>query len=358
MRLVTALLAASLPILANGQAQLLPAGEFKARDGRPGPGKTWKVSDARGQALAAQVNGVIAATPIVIDYEHQTLHKEKNGLPAPAAGWMRQATWLTGKGLQVDVDWTPRAKAAIDAGEYRYISPVITFDEDTGEVTGLAMAALTNYPALTGMDAVVAALNTQLFAPTQERDMALLAALVAALGLPTTTTEAELTAAVTTMKTAQDALKTKPALSAALTGALGIAATADEQVALSAIQALKTPDAGQVQLIASLQGQVTALTARLDGDQVVKAVDDAIAAKKILPAQRQVYLDLGKANFASLTAVLAAAPVLAGLDGQSHLANAGAGGDGVAALTGVQSGIAAKLSLDPKAYAAALKPAA
>lgn len=356
MRLVTALLAATLPLVANGQTQLLPAGEFKARDGRPGPGKTWKVDDARGQALAAQLNRVAAATPVVIDYEHQTLHAEKNGQPAPAAGWIKSVTWLSGKGLVSKVEWTPKARAAIDADEYRYISPVITFDEDSGEVTGLHLAALTNYPALLGMDAVVAALNTQL--PAQENSMTLLAALVAALGLPTTTTEPELTAAITTLKATADAHKTKPPLPTALTAALGLAATADEAAALSAITTLKSPAESTVQLVATLQGQVAELTTRLNGDTVAKAVDDAIAACKLAPAQRQVYLDMGKKDMAMLTAVLAAAPVIPGLKGQSGelgLGGGGGGGEGAAALTANQVLVAKHLGLDLEKYAESLK---
>ena len=36
MRLIAALLATALPLAANGRAQILPAGTFAARDGRPG----------------------------------------------------------------------------------------------------------------------------------------------------------------------------------------------------------------------------------------------------------------------------------------------------------------------------------
>ena len=354
MRLITALLAATLPVLANGQAQLLPVGEFKARDGRPGPGKSWKLNDAAGQALAAQVNAIAAQTPVVIDYEHQTLKMDKNGQPAPAAGWIKSVTWLDGKGLFSEVDWTERARAAIAANEYRYISPVITFDEDTGAVNGLHLAALTNFPALLGMDAVVAALNTQL--PTQEPRMAtLLAALIASLGLPAATTEAECTAAVTALKAQADAAKTKAPLSAALTTALGIAATADEPAALSAITALKSaPSATNVQLVTELTTKVAELTARLDGDKVVRAVDEAIAAHKLVPAQRDTYIKLGNSDFAMLTSVLAAAVPIAGLGGQAgNLQDPN--GTGTAALTTTQNLIATSLGLDPAKYAESLK---
>lgn len=316
MRLITHLLSASLPLLAGQRVQLLPAGEFAARDGRPGPGKTWKITDPQGAALAAALNAVIERTPVVIDYEHQTLNAATNGHPAPAAGWMKSVEWLSGKGLVSDVQWTPRAQAAIDAGEYRYISPVITSDEATGQVTGVHLAALTNFPALLGMDAVVAALNTRFTPDPQETDMALLAALIAALGLPATTTEADALANVTQLKAT---LTTKPVVPEALTTALGLAAGADEVAALAAVTQLKAPagDTHLVSLVATLQGQVTQLTAELQGDKVTKAVDEAIAAHKLLPAQRDAYIGVGKANFTQLTAILAVAPVIPGLGGQT-----------------------------------------
>lgn len=142
------------PPLANGaaigEAQLLPAGEFSARDGRPGPGKRWRLNDAQGERLAAQVNTIAHATPLVIDYEHQTLNSRENGRAAPAAGWIRSVQWRRGEGLFASVEWTATAKTLISAGEYRYISPVIIFDED-GTVTDLRMAGLVNHPALIGL---------------------------------------------------------------------------------------------------------------------------------------------------------------------------------------------------------------
>ncbi len=137
-------------------AQLLPAGEFSARDGRPGPGKTWKLNDAQGQALAAELGAIAARTPIAIDYEHQSIMAATNGQPAPSAGYMLSFEWRNGAGLFARVQWNERALAYIRAGEYRYISPVILFNKVTGQITGLHNAALVSTPALLGMDAVQA----------------------------------------------------------------------------------------------------------------------------------------------------------------------------------------------------------
>jgi phage I-like protein len=359
MRLLTALLSASLPLLANGQAQLLPAGEFSARDGRPGPGKTWRVSDAQGLKLAAAMNTTIAATPIVIDYEHQTLHKERNGQPAPAAGWIRSVTWLTGKGLLSDVEWTDKARAAINAGEYRYISPVITWDQDSGAVTGVHLAALTNFPALLGMDAAVAALSTLNDHAPQETPMKLLlAALATMMGQASLATADEATAVA-----AVQAWKPPPApLPEALTTALGLAAGADATAALSAVAALKAPSTATVQLVTDLQGQLATLTAQINGAAVDRAVDGAIEAGKLTAAQREQYVALGKKDLAMLTAILAAAPVIPGLAGQGAAAKVAASGadtrQAITALTTDQQAIAAQLGIAPADYLKSLQAAA
>jgi phage I-like protein len=352
MRFLTALLSASLPLLANGQAQLLPAGEFSARDGRPGAGKTWRVTDAQGLTLAQAMNAVIAATPIVIDYEHQTLHKERNGQPAPAAGWIKSVTWLTGKGLVSDVEWTDKARAAIHSGEYRYVSPVITWDADSGAVTGVHLAALTNFPALLGMDAAVAALSSlTLPNDSQEPPMKLLlAALATLLGQSALATadEATAVAALQAWKPARGPLPE------ALTTALGLQSGADEVAALSAVNALKTPSTATVQLVTTLQQQLATLTAQVNGDAVTRAVDAAIDAGKMGPALRDQYVALGQKDMAMLTSILAAMPVIPGLAGQGAAAKAGAAGadkrEPFTALTTDQAAIATQLGIPHADY--------
>ncbi|MEZ9197446.1 phage protease [Shewanella sp. 10N.286.54.B9] len=71
----------------DGYIQALPDGLFASVDGRPADvvaGK-WLMDETAFTAL--QANTPHQAGDLVIDYEHQTLNKEKNGQPAPAAGW-------------------------------------------------------------------------------------------------------------------------------------------------------------------------------------------------------------------------------------------------------------------------------
>jgi phage I-like protein len=345
MHLLAVLLAAALPLDASGWAQILPAGTFSARDGRPGPGKHWTLTDVDGVQLAASLSAIAAQTPISIDYEHQTILAPSNGQPAPAAGWMLRFEWRTGAGLWAEVSWTERAKAHILANEYRYISPVILTDKD-GNVQGLHNAALVSTPALLGMDAVTAALSAQAASgnafPPRTTTNALepavdLSLLITLLGLAASATSADVTAAIT-------ALMSRPAV--------------PETTALAALNSrLTTPDASTLQTMQALQAQVAALSAQQLDRQVTELVDRAITAGKLVPAQRDWALGLGKSNLAALNAFVASAPTIPGLQGQlggrQDLAPEGAGGQ-LTALNANQTMLAERLGLDPKTYLAQL----
>lgn len=56
----------------------------------------------------------------------------------------------------------------IGDGEYRYLSPMFSFDDKTAEVLALHMAALTNHPGLDGMAAV--ALSAFFHHPSEEEN--------------------------------------------------------------------------------------------------------------------------------------------------------------------------------------------
>lgn len=351
-----------------GEAQLLPYGEFAARDGRPGPGQTWKVSNESGRALATQLNAIAAKTPVVIDYEHQTLTAAEKGHLAPASGWIQRAEWRDNQGLFATVQWTAAAAARIDAKEYLFISPVIAYD-DAGNVTGVLMAALVNYPALTGMDpALSSALSalTGTLNPPEHTNMNR-EALCALLGLPATATDAQINDKVTalsgelpTLRAELLQLKARPALPAALATALGVPAAADETAALSAVAAIKTagPDGDvMVQLVTALQAQVTELTTKSHTAELYGLLDKAIAEHRLLPALREQYAVIGKSNFAQLKALIDAAPVIEGLSGQTGGQERGGQG-GAAALGGEAQKVMALCGLTPEQFAKGAKATA
>lgn len=101
-----AVAACSFALAANGEVQLLPAGEFHARDGRPAECAAWLTN---ADIAAAIIAGIAAlSNPVVIDYEHQTILSAENGKPAPAAGWFTAADmeWREGDArITSDTAW-------------------------------------------------------------------------------------------------------------------------------------------------------------------------------------------------------------------------------------------------------------
>ncbi len=279
---------------ASTELQLLPAGEFGARDGRPGPGRSWRLSAASAALLMKQA--AARRTPYVIDYEHQTLNSEHNGQPAPAAGWFKTLEWREGQGLfAVDVQWTDKARAMIAAGEYRFISPVFSYD-DKGRVTALHMAALTNNPALDGMAALAAAKFTH--QPTKEQSMN--EELKKLLGLEGDPGDEDIAAA--TAKLAER-LKAQESEVAALK------ARADEQAAVDPAKYVPVTTVEEIrQELAALKGQ-----AHQRGiDELVTA---ALADGRLLPAMEPWARELGKKDLAALKAYTEQAQPIAALSG-------------------------------------------
>lgn len=130
--------------------RLAPDGETKSRNGR-------FIVDA--QAAADIIADYEAhKTPIVIDFEHQTLGGEFSSPDgkAPAAGWVRKLWHEAGRGLLGLVEWNDKAREMIRAGEYRFLSPVLVVDKATRRATALHSAALTNKPAIPGMERLAA----------------------------------------------------------------------------------------------------------------------------------------------------------------------------------------------------------
>jgi phage I-like protein len=336
---------------ASADVQLLPAGEFVARDGRPGNGKTWKLSDAAGKQMAADLTALAAKTKFLFDYDHQTIRAEANGQKAPAAGWATTFEWRAGQGLfATNVEWTKSALVAINAGEYAYVSPVIAFNQADGRVVGVQMAAITNYPALLGMEPLGQALTAQLSAqfstdPT-EPPMKLLAALAALLALPASATEDDAITAVTALK-ADANTPTKAAICAAcplmpdnkgsktaamsgeITKALGLKDGADVTAALGAITALKAAvtDPTTATTIAALQGQLATLTQAAAEREVNEVVQAALSAGKLVPAQKDWATRQGKADLGMLKAYVDSAPVIAKLQTQTGGKDPSGGGD-------------------------------
>ncbi|TKI08925.1 hypothetical protein FCN80_00985 [Martelella alba] len=306
MKTRIASLSLAINAASRGVIQLLPAGTFRAADGRPAECDAWHIDAGSAAVLIAQANA--RQTPYVIDYEHQTLLAAKNGQPAPASGWFKTLEWREGEGLfAVDVDWTAAAASAIDANEYKFISPVFQYDT-TGQVTALINAALTNTPALDGMDEVMLAAASLLAVATLEDSVMedLLEQLRWFLGLPLSSTKddilAELTKLIAKIKAADDA-------TAAASGLAWIAAQETRIVALTT--QLDSPDPTRFvsvetmnQAIAEARATGEERLAELSLKQSEQTITAALSDGRLLPAQKAWAHALAKTKPEELQAYL------------------------------------------------------
>lgn len=163
--------------------EVLPPGpKVVGRDGR-----SWTYSaDEVLAGTKAHTNGA----DLPFDYFHATELKAPLGEDAPASGWAREYRVNERGAVEARVEWTAKARNAIQAREYRYLSPVFIYD-DSGRIHRFSSFGLTNKPNL-----VIKALNAEQQPHHQENHPMLAAAIRAALGLPETATEEEAVAAI------------------------------------------------------------------------------------------------------------------------------------------------------------------
>lgn len=297
--------------------QLTPAGEFMPNDGREMDSPPWNIDAASAQRVIERFARSSKPGIGVIDYEHQTLHKEKNGQPAPKAGHMRSLRWVEGKGLFAAASLTARARKYIDDGEYEYFSPVFEYSRATGEVLAIHMGALTNDPGITGLQPVsllAAATAAFIHPPEKTAVNPLLKAILAALGLPETTAEPQAIAALTalgpltTLKAQADAARTALSLPADATG--------DAVIAACTARTAAKPNPAEyvpIAVVQELQTSVATLTAQVNASAIDDLVKPALADGRLLPAQEAWARDLGKSSIAQLTGYLATAQPIAAL---------------------------------------------
>lgn len=277
--------------------RLLPYGRFKSADGsgRPqGIPEGWLLDRDAAVAIAAAFNGRNDAR--VIDYEHQTLHAETNGKPAPAAGWIGKLEARPDGLWALDIEWTAQAARMIAEKQYRYISPVFAYDKRSGHVTAVLHAALTNFAALDGLTdlAAMSALAAKLSHVVQPEEEMPMKALLAALGLPETATEAEALAALAALKTAH-------------TGELAALKAQSPDPAKYVEIATLTAVRGE---LATATAALAALKAEKHEAEVDKVVRAALSAGKLTPAMEGWAKNLGKADLAALNAFVETAPVV------------------------------------------------
>jgi phage I-like protein len=290
----------------RSEIQLLPAGKFRAKDGRPTNAVHWVINREIAASVIARAS--LRDNPTVIDYEHQTLTAKDSGQPAPAAGWFKGADleWREGEGLfATNVTWTTRAQEYIDNGEYRYISAVFPYRKETGEVLDIHMAAITNNPALDGMQELESRAAACFEAPvidSKEYEMdKLTLALLTALGLNETATEEQALAALTALQSKANKLEATETAVAALKADLEKTATPDPSKFVS------------IEVVNALRTELATLTAEVNDGKVEALVESGIKSGKLHAAQKQWATDLGKKDIASLTSYLETSQPIAAL---------------------------------------------
>lgn len=305
--------------LDNNEIQLTPDGQFNARDGRPVSCKCWVMNETIAQRVIASLSK--RKNKIAIDYEHQTLKTEINGQPADAAGWFLGANvvYRAGEGLfATKIEWTAEARSRIQDKKYLYISPVIIYDSKSGEILDIYNAALTNDPAIDGMNEVTlaAASNTIIQNLTntgdESMDEKIRLLLIKLLGLDADATDEQILAALEQIEseTSSDAasslitlLADKNKQIADLTGETGALKTS--------VAALKTANSGAgSKVIAELSAELNKLKLQISTEKKAQLIDGALSCGKLVPAQTKWAESLSTED---LSAYLEHAPVIADL---------------------------------------------
>lgn len=259
---------------------VLPLGHVKSAKGE---------FDVDGESFAAMKAQIAQrGVDLVVDYEHQTL----TGGQAPAAGWVKELFLDDGQ-IKARVEWTDKAKAYLSNREYRYLSPVITVRKADNKAMGLHSIALTNTPAIEHMEAIVNSLNFE----GGQNTMDFMKELAKLLGLGEDATEEQVKEALkacleenkSLKESAAEAAKQQPpeddkvVANKEVCELLGLKAGAATADVAAAIMALKSGNIGGV----NLAEQVKSLEAKLADRDAEEAVEMALKAGKITPAQRE-----------------------------------------------------------------------
>ena len=271
----------------------MPAGRVRVRphDGRadwhnPDPAAVVSATRALGEALK-------------IDYEHQGEYSRQNGQPAPAAGWIKRVFERDGAVLS-EVEWTEKASAYIRAKEYRWVSPVFSYDPRARNVRRIQAASLTNDPELF-IRALARAQSQQ-----EDPDMDL-AKIRQALGLAADAGEEKILAPATALADAMGDL------AEALGAEAGTDPAAMATAAVATAKAGGDPDPKSFVPRAEFDRVSERLNTLETGTAEAKAtaaVDAATREGKIAPAPREWALGYAKSDPDGFAGYVKSAPVI------------------------------------------------
>jgi phage I-like protein len=291
------------------------------------------------------------AKPMLLDYNHGTTLQAGPPEASIAAGEFTPEV-RNGELWATNIRWTDRAKALLSAGEYRLFSPFFTHDKK-GQVLRLVNVALTNLPALDGIEPLVAASATH---DHEENDMAceMCTALTAQLSAAKTECDA-LKAKCSAMEKDNEPDEDDMKASALRVDVAKLTGQSDVPAVIGVISAWKASH----EKCATLSAELETIKGKAVEGEFTAKLDSAVAGKLITPAQKKDFWEVqcrkdGKVTadgLAMLSAFVATAkPVV---DDKETPAGGDKGGAGApVALTGVQKEMAVNLSIDPAKFAA------
>lgn len=286
------------------EVQLIPSGHIIGRDGRNFV--LQNVDEVIDNSIQRfNPSGKSQELDLVIDYEHQTELSEKNGAPAPAAGWIKRL-FAKEDGLWGKIEWTKKAAEHITNKEYRYLSPVFLHDKQ-GNISKLLNAGLTNVPNLE-----LKAFNSTNY-NEEENKVDLLKQLCILLGLSENSSEEDVVKAIEALKAScnnddpeADPNTTTAEAAAALENALKKIAetvgadTTDAEAIIEAMNKQVTNPAKFVPMeqYMALNKRLTTLESNMSEEKALTAVNKAIAEGCLPPAMKTnalaIYKQMGE----------------------------------------------------------------
>ncbi|EGI72973.1 Mu-like prophage I [Pseudoalteromonas distincta] len=340
------------------RVMVMPDGHFNSHDGRPFdvPANAWLLDQAAFELLKSTAS--TRTNDYHFDYEHQTLHAEENGKPAPASGWFNPSDleYVPGEGLYaLNVRWTPSARAHLKNDEYRFISPVFHYDKQTGRPTKLRHFALTNDPAVDGMDKVAVLKASKTHVNNGENTMNAAQKLLSLLGVTVdgdNVTDADYTQATTALT----ALKAKADEADTLTTELSNANDAVAALKANSPTEVNLAKYVPVETYNALHTEMVALKSTSDNQTVEQEINKAKQDGRVITSEEEYLTSLGnQQGVAALKAVLDARSPIASLTAQqtTNTPKPEQNKDGLAALTAEDKYAADQLGLSHAAYAKA-----
>jgi len=228
------------PVASEGSpafwAKVSPRGRVRTRDGR--------VYAFDPERLAARFRSDGVDLPI--DFDHGLARQAVLGHRTDAIGWIKHLE-ARRDGLFARIEWLDAGRQALAARTHRYLSPTFHHDE-AGNAAYIHSAALVAAPALP-MPALASA-----------------------------------SAGLSSKEPSAMTLAT-------LAAALGLADNADEAACLAAVEELRSTHEATLARLAAAES-LAGLRAEMRQSKVDALIEGALAAKKIMPAEREGYLAL------------------------------------------------------------------